>query len=52
MSTEREKVIWKELAKDGIHNEKELDEAIRNMKPLNIGGFINKLEEVCSNEKN
>ena len=52
MSTEREKAIWKELAKDGIHNEKELDEAIRNMKPLNIGGFINKLEEVCSSEKN
>ena len=29
MSTEREKAIWKELAKDGIHNEKELDEADR-----------------------
>ena len=52
MSTEREKAIWKELAKDGIHNEKELDEAIKNMKPLNIGGFITKLEEVCSSEKN
>ena len=51
MSTEREKSIWKELAKDGIHNEKELDEAIKNMKPLNIGGFVNKFE-VIKNENN
>lgn len=51
MSTEMEKSIWKELAKDGIHNEKELDEAIKNMKPLNIGGFVNKLE-VIKNENN
>lgn len=46
METQREKMIWKELAKDGIHSEKELDEAIKNMKPLNIGGFVNKLEVV------
>ncbi len=51
MQTEREKNIWKELAKDGIHNEKELDEAIKNMKLLNIGGFVNKLE-VVENENN
>lgn len=44
MNEEREKRIWKELAKDGIHNEKELDAAIKNMKLLNIGGFINKVE--------
>lgn len=49
MLDEREKRIWRELAKDGIHNEKELDAAIRNMKLLNIGGFVNKLE-VSSNE--
>ena len=49
MPDEREKRIWKELAKDGIHNEKELDAAIKNMKLLNIGGFVNKLE-VNSNE--
>lgn len=49
MPNEREKRIWKELAKDGIHNERELDAAIRNMKLLNIGGFVNKLE-VRSNE--
>ena len=51
LSDEREKRIWKELAKDGIHNEKELDAAIKNMKLLNIGGFVNKLE-VVGNEKN
>lgn len=33
--------IWKELAKDGIYNERQLDEAIKNMKLLNIGGFVN-----------
>ncbi len=36
-------IIWKELKKYGIHNEQELDDAIKNMKPLNIGGFVNKL---------
>jgi len=45
---EREKRIWKELEKDGIHNEKELDAAIKNMKLLNIGGFVNKLEVIKS----
>ncbi len=49
MLNEREKRIWKELEKDGIHNEKELNDAIKNMKLLNIGGFVNKLE-VCKNE--
>lgn len=44
LENEREKRIWKELAKDGIHSEKELDAAIKNMKLLNIGGFINKIE--------
>ena len=34
--------LWKELKKFGITNEKELDEAIAKMKPLNIGGFVNK----------
>lgn len=45
MISEKEKRIWIELAKDGIHNEKELDKAIKNMKPLNIGCFVNKLEK-------
>ncbi len=46
LQSEKEKRIWRELAKDGIHNEKELDEAIKKMKPLNIGGFVNRLEVV------
>ena len=32
--------VWKALAKHGIHSEKELNEAIKNMKPLNIGYMI------------
>jgi len=36
-----EKQIWKELKKYGIHNEKELDEAISNTR-LNISGFVTK----------
>lgn len=35
--------VWKELKKYGIHNEKELDEALEKMTPLNIGGFVNKM---------
>ena len=49
MQSEQEKRIWKELEKDGIHNEAELDKAIKNMDLLNIGGFVNKLE-VNTNE--
>lgn len=41
MMNVQEKNIWDELAKYGIHNEKELDKAIKNMKLLNIGGFVN-----------
>ena len=40
--------LWKQLKKYGITNEKELDEAIAKMKPLNIGGFVNK---VMKNDK-
>lgn len=35
--------LWKELKKFGINNEKELDEAIAKMKPLNIGCFVNEV---------
>lgn len=50
MPDEREKRIWKELKKDGITNEKELEEAIKKMKLLNIGCFVNKVEGVNKNE--
>lgn len=33
--------IWRILAdKYGVHNEKELDEAIKNMEPLEIGFMV------------
>lgn len=32
--------VKKELLKYGIHNEKELYEAIKKMKPLNIGCMV------------
>lgn len=44
-----EKTIWKELKKYGIHNEKELDEAIKKINLLNISCFIYK-EGVNANE--
>ena len=45
------KKIWRELKKYGIHNEKELDEAIKTIKLLNISCFIYK-EGVNANENN
>lgn len=38
-STQHEKIM-KALAKYGIYNEEQLNEAIRNMKPLNIGCMV------------
>lgn len=32
--------IWKALAKYGIHTEAELKEAVKKMKPLNIGCMV------------
>ena len=38
---ERVKLLRKVLLEEyGIHNDKELEEAIRNTKPLNIGIFV------------
>ncbi len=33
-------LVKKELLKYGIHNEKELDEAIKKMQPMNIGCMV------------
>lgn len=44
----KEDLIWKELKKYGIHNEKELDEAISKT-TLNISCFVSK-EGVVTNE--
>lgn len=35
--------IWMQLKKYGIHNKEELDIAIKEMKLLNISGFICKI---------
>lgn len=43
MSTQRDEQhekIWKALAKYGIKTEAELNEAIKKMKPLNIGCMV------------
>ncbi|MFF5993673.1 hypothetical protein AAGS61_02810 [Lysinibacillus sp. KU-BSD001] len=39
MDAQHEK-IWKALAKYGIYTEEQLNEAIKNMKPLNIGCMV------------
>jgi hypothetical protein len=38
--------VWKALAKYGIKSEKELDEAIKNMKPLNIGCMVSPVNKI------
>lgn len=42
--------IWKALAKYGIHSEEELNEAIKKMKPLNIGCMVSPVKRI-ENEK-
>lgn len=41
-----QKNIWKELRKDGITNEKELDEALKKIVLINIGCFVNSLQNI------
>lgn len=38
---------WKALAKYGIHTEEQLDEAIKNMPPINIGCMVSPLPEAA-----
>ncbi|ACD53026.1 hypothetical protein [Clostridium botulinum] len=40
----RVKRMWEYLNENGIYTEKELDEAIKNMKPLNIGIFVSPIK--------
>ena len=40
MSKPKIETVLKALAKYGIHNEKELNEAIEKMKPINIGCMV------------
>lgn len=41
---QREK-IWKALAKYDIYTEEQLDEAIKKMKPLNIGCMVSPIKQ-------
>ncbi|MGE7942795.1 hypothetical protein ACQKNB_11975 [Lysinibacillus xylanilyticus] len=44
--------IKKALAKYGIYNEEQLNEAIKNMKPLNIGCMVSPVPSNEGNVKN
>ncbi len=46
MTNQKIDKVWKALAKYGIHSEKELDEALKNMKPLNISCMVSSLKTV------
>lgn len=37
--------VWAALAAYGIHSEKDLDEAIKSMKPLNIGCMVSPINK-------
>lgn len=37
--------VWKALEKYGIKSEKELDEAIKNMNPINIGCMVSPINK-------
>lgn len=44
MKTQNMDKVWKALAKYGVHSEKELDEALKNMAPLNISCMVSPLK--------
>lgn len=41
---ERVRRMWQYLNENGIYTEEELDEAIANMQPINIGIFVSPIE--------
>ena len=43
--------VWRALAAYGIHSEKELDEAIKNMKPINIGCMVSPINKTPISRK-
>lgn len=43
--------IWKGLARHGIHTEEELNAAIKETKPLNIGWMVSPVRERKNEEK-
>ncbi len=50
MKQEELQKIWKALSKYGIHTEEELNTAIKQMKPLNIGCMVSPVKKF-GNEK-
>lgn len=44
MSKQNIDKVWKALAKYGIKSERELDEALKNMTPLNISCMVSPLK--------
>lgn len=50
MSKPKVEAVLKALAKYGIHNEKELNEAIKKMKPINIGCMVSPIEGMILDE--
>lgn len=47
----RIKAIWEALAEYGIYTEEDLDNALKTMKPLNIGCMVSPLKEKPINEE-
>lgn len=45
MKQEEFQKIWKALSKYGIHTEEELNTAIKQMKPLNIGCMVSPVKK-------
>jgi len=43
--------VWKALARYGIHSEKELDEAIKNTKPINISCMVSPVKALQAESK-
>ena len=50
MKQEKFQKIWKALSKYGIHTEEELNMAIKQMKPLDIGCMVSPVKK-SENEK-
>lgn len=47
----RIKATWEALAEYGIYTEEDLDNALKTMKPLNIGCMVSPLKEKPINEE-
>lgn len=48
---ERVEKLWKALKKYDIHTEEQLNEAMKEMKPLDIGCMVSPIKETVAVEK-